>query len=154
MDAVEYLRQRARMCEAIRCADCFFFDGDAEGNCMSGETEDPEKSVEIIRKWAEQNPEEPRVVLTAMERRFVHIYIDKGYLWAARDKGGELKIYKRCQIGSKTLLKALPPWYMAAGRSWGICFPALLGRQAPYVCQNCCKSPDEKHAGGEHERRT
>ena len=133
MDAVEYLRQRARMCEAIRCADCFFFDGDAEGNCMSGETEDPEKSVEIIRKWAEQNPEEPRVVLTAMERRFVHIYIDKGYLWAARDKGGELKIYKRCPDREQDAFKSTSPVVHGSRAVMGHMFPGITWEAIP-VC--------------------
>lgn len=95
MDAVEFLRQRARMCDAIHCHDCELWDCDPESNCMGEVCENPERSVEIVRRWAEAHPVEPGIVLTAMERRFVNIYIEKGYLWAARDKDGELNLYKR-----------------------------------------------------------
>ena len=83
MDAVEFLRQRARMCEAITCQACELWDGDPESNCISEVCKAPELSVEIVRRWAEANTVEPGIVLTAMERRFIRIYVDKGYLWAA-----------------------------------------------------------------------
>lgn len=93
MDAAEYLREKKRMCQTAGCKLCPLFKGYcAEQDLQTG---DPEKAVELVRRWSEDNPAEGGITLTAMERRFAHIYIEKGYLWAARDKEGELKLYKK-----------------------------------------------------------
>lgn len=96
MDAVEYLRARARMCAAIKCQDCEHWNGEPESNCLDELCKNPARAVEIVRRWAQENPEEPQLALSAMEQRFVHIYIEKGFLWAARNKDGRLRLYKRC----------------------------------------------------------
>ena len=98
MEAVEYLRARTRMCRSVKRCDkeCGSYD-EADGCTISAieRGENPEDAVEIVQRWAEAHPVEGGVRLTAMERRFAHIYIEKGYLWAARDKDGELNLYKR-----------------------------------------------------------
>lgn len=98
MEATEYLRQRARMCgECDLCEEgCGFFDHVQD--CRRGEIEtvNPELAVEIVQRWAEAHPVEGGINLTAMERRFVQIYIEKGYIWAAREKSGYLVLFKRC----------------------------------------------------------
>lgn len=72
MDAVEYLRDRARMCAAISCQDCEHWDGYPESNCLDELCKNPARAVEIVRRWAQENPEEPQLALSAMEQRFVH----------------------------------------------------------------------------------
>lgn len=133
MDAAEYLRQRARMCEAIRCADCPFFNGDAGDNCMSRESIDPEAAVDIVCRWATENPVEPRITLTAMEERFVRIYIEKGYLWAARDKGGELNLYIRAPKRGADLFTSTSPTVHGSRTVYGYMFPGVTWENSP-VC--------------------
>lgn len=35
MEAVEFLRQRFRMCNSISCHECEAWDGDPESNCLA-----------------------------------------------------------------------------------------------------------------------
>ena len=93
MDAIEYLRQRARMCNGVglECANCLF----GEGSCFYDERKKPEQCVEIVKRWAETHPIESGITLTSMEKRIAKVYVEKHYLWAARDKDGTLKLYKR-----------------------------------------------------------
>ena len=98
MEAVEFLRQKKRLCaEQIKkpgsCRECPLWYG--KTGCVELQDDDPGKAVQIVEEWAEAHPVEGGVRMTAMERRFAHIYIEKGYLWAARDKDGELNLYKR-----------------------------------------------------------
>ena len=93
MDAVEFMRIFHRMCKEIRCTECIFFD--EYSACDGVDDVDPVDAVTFVQGWAMAHPVEPGIVLTAMERRFAQIYIEKGYLWAARDKDGELNLYKR-----------------------------------------------------------
>lgn len=133
MDAVEYLRARARMCAAIKCQDCEHWNGEPEGNCIGELGRDPERAVEIVRQWALDNPEEPQLTLTTMERRFVRIYIEKGFLWAARDKDGRLQLYKRCP---KRLINVFCSTSPADGSSRdviGMTFPSITWENSP-VC--------------------
>ncbi len=106
MDAVEYLRQRERLCEtqqALRrvmnldanekelCDGCplaIYHDH----FCGILENSDPDLAVSIVEQWAEAQRSDG-VYLSAMDERFVRIYIGKGYLWAARNKNGELWLY-------------------------------------------------------------
>ena len=138
MDAVEYLRERSRMCKAIDCTSCPFFRGYAGKGCMEDEGADPQAAVEFVRMWAAEHPVEPGITLTAMERRFVRIYIDKGYLWAARDKSGELNLYrKEPKRGWDVFLNTSPTLsgcrtalsHMLPGIKWEnspVCLPKLL----------------------------
>ncbi len=103
MEAIEYLRQRERMCKAEGmqpsaggCPGECDLDFYIACNMVSIESKNPAEAVEIVRRWAEANPVEGGIKLTAMERRFVQIYIDKGYIWAAREKSGYLVLFKRC----------------------------------------------------------
>lgn len=98
MEAVEFLAQKKRLCaEQIKkpggCRKCLLWYGKTGCNELLDAA--PGKAVQIVEEWAEAHPVEGGVRLTAMERRFAHIYIEKGYLWAARDKDGELNLYKR-----------------------------------------------------------
>lgn len=98
MDALEYLRQKKRMCEeqlkgSGSCRKCEM--GKAEFECSGLEMRDPEKAVQIVSEYAERHPVEGGIRLTAMEQIFVKIYIERGYIWAARDRNGELRLYKR-----------------------------------------------------------
>ena len=60
MDAVEYLKARARMCKASQksagaCNDCPAYTG--VSHCYNlGELGDPEKMVAIVEKWAKEHP--------------------------------------------------------------------------------------------------
>ena len=138
MDAVEYLRERARMCENITCSSCYFFDGAPDGNCMSREAADPELAVEMVRRWAAAHPDTPGIALTAMERRFIGIYVEKGYLWAARDKNGELNLYKREPARGGDVFRNTSATvngcrsameHMLPGVTWGnspVCLPRLV----------------------------
>ena len=93
MDAVEYLRQRERLCEtqqALRrvmnldanekelCDGCplaIYHDH----FCGILENSDPDLAVSIVEQWAEAQRSDG-VYLSAMDERFVRIYIGKGYL--------------------------------------------------------------------------
>lgn len=55
MDAVEFLKERSRMCEMYgKCECCELVRGGC--NCMPYETGNPEKVVEIVEKWSKDNP--------------------------------------------------------------------------------------------------
>jgi hypothetical protein len=58
MDAVEYLKNKARMCEENTCHECglTFDDWDSKSPCLDTERDYPEKAVEIVEKWAKENP--------------------------------------------------------------------------------------------------
>ena len=51
MDAVEYLKEKMRMCDATRCAECLI--GDIHNNV---EIRTPEEAVAIVEKWAAEHP--------------------------------------------------------------------------------------------------
>lgn len=54
MDAVEYIREKKRMCKMCRrCYGCNL--KTAELNCVTYEAENPEKAVEIVEKWSVEN---------------------------------------------------------------------------------------------------
>ena len=64
MDAVEYLKARARMCKASQksagaCNDCPAYTG--VSHCYNlGELGDPEKMVAIVEEWAKEHPVKTR----------------------------------------------------------------------------------------------
>lgn len=133
MDAVEYLRDRARMCAAISCQDCEHWDGYPESNCLDELCKNPARAVEIVRRWAQENPEEPQLALSAMEQRFVHIYIEKRFLWAARDKDGRLRLYKRCPERHGIGFVSTSPVDGSSRDVVGVAFPAITWENSP-VC--------------------
>ena len=60
MDAVKFLKERARMCEAnqtgeMTCENCAAYKGVSQ--CYKlGEPKDPEKMVAIVEQWAADHP--------------------------------------------------------------------------------------------------
>ena len=72
MDAVKYLKDKARMTKAdnsvhddlcgISCDECPLYDENngMKVNCQNLESFYPEKSVEIVEKWAKENPKKTR----------------------------------------------------------------------------------------------
>ena len=60
MDAVNFLKERARMCEAnqtgeMTCENCAAYKGVSQ--CYKlGEPKDPEKMVTIVEQWAAEHP--------------------------------------------------------------------------------------------------
>ena len=60
MDAVKFLKERARMCEAnqtgeMTCENCAAYKGVSQ--CYKlGEPKDPEKMVAIVEQWAAEHP--------------------------------------------------------------------------------------------------
>lgn len=60
MDAVNFLKERARMCEAnqtgeMTCENCAAYKGVSQ--CYKlGEPKDPEKMVAIVEQWAAEHP--------------------------------------------------------------------------------------------------
>lgn len=144
MDAVEYLRQRKRLCDVQtkspggcrECPACYGVTG-----CVELEEADPEKAVRIVADWAERNPVEGETKLTSIEQIFVKIYIEHGYLWAARDKAGELKLYRKEPKRMEEAFKSLSPVangcrtalpHMLPAITWEcspVCLPKLLERK-------------------------
>lgn len=64
MDAVNFLKERARMCEAnqtgeMTCENCAAYKG--VSHCYKlGEPKDPEKMVAIVEQWAAEHPAKTR----------------------------------------------------------------------------------------------
>ena len=64
MDAVNFLKERARMCEAnqtgeMTCENCAAYKGVSQ--CYKlGEPKDPEKMVAIVEQWAAEHPAKTR----------------------------------------------------------------------------------------------
>lgn len=62
MDAVNFLKQKARMCSVESdnmCQDCPINFLDTAGECDSFCERNPEKAVEVVMKWAKSHPEYP-----------------------------------------------------------------------------------------------
>lgn len=131
MDAVEYLRQKKRMCRTTDCRLCPFYDGYCTEQDL--QTGDPEKAVEAVSLWAAAHPVEPGITLTAMERRFVAIYIEKGYIWAARDKSGELNLYKMPPKRGADVFRSTSATVNGSRTVMGGLFPAIKWDNSP-VC--------------------
>lgn len=141
MDAAEYLRERERLCYEFGevCEGCPL--GRRMNSCATFEKTHPEEAVEIVKRWAMEHPHEPGIHLTNIERHFARIYIDKGFLWAARDKDGELNLYrkepkrggdvfKNTSPTSGSCRTALP--HMMPGITWEnspVCLPKLLEKE-------------------------
>ena len=136
MDAVEFLRQRKRLCaEQIKrpgsCRECPLWYG--KTGCVELQDDDPVKAVQIVADWAEAHPVEGGVRLTAMERRFANIYIEKGYLWAARDKDGELNLYRREPKRGGCMFINLSPVANGSRSVMGVAFSGITWENSP-VC--------------------
>jgi len=57
MKAVDYLKEKARMCEENTCYDCrlTFGDWDRKSPCLDTERDKSEQAVTIVEKWAKEN---------------------------------------------------------------------------------------------------
>lgn len=60
MKAIDYLKEKGRMTKdcTIHCADCpFEYDNNGtENNCTNFDSKYPEQAIEIVEKWAKENP--------------------------------------------------------------------------------------------------
>ena len=63
MNAVEFLKVKARMCRAYNCNKCDLYHAahmEDHSGCTGFEKEFPEKAVEIVERWARENPAKTR----------------------------------------------------------------------------------------------
>lgn len=63
MDAVEYLKEKVRMCNEHRCRNCPLGKaGDEQyySSCRECEEEHPEEAVEVVKKWSAEHPKKTR----------------------------------------------------------------------------------------------
>lgn len=61
MNAVEIIRQQARMCVTCKtCIDCPLSNEMKDGSCSEYRRKNPEKVVELVEKWAKDHPEKTR----------------------------------------------------------------------------------------------
>lgn len=63
MDAVEYLKEKVRMCIEHRCGNCPLGKaGDEQyySSCRAWEEEHPEEAVEVVKKWSAEHPVKTR----------------------------------------------------------------------------------------------
>ena len=81
MDAVEFFRQRKRMCKAYKeCCECGLYrrNPGASPLCEEYCFEEPEKAVQVVEKWAAEHPVKTR--LTEFLRLFPEAPMDSnGY---------------------------------------------------------------------------
>ena len=90
MDAVKYLKDKARMTKAdnsvhddlcgISCDECPLYDENngMKVNCQNLESFYPEKSVEIVEKWAKENPKKTRQ--SEFLKMFPNAKLEKGVI--------------------------------------------------------------------------
>lgn len=60
MDAVEFLKEKERMCESISCTRCKFiyFDNDDASICSEYMRNHPEEFVKEVEQWSKENPKQ------------------------------------------------------------------------------------------------
>ncbi len=136
MEAVEFLRKKKRLCaEQIKkpgsCRECPLWYG--KTGCIELQDEEPEKAVQIVEGWTAANPVEPGIKLRCMDSIFIQIYIEKGYLWAARDKDGELKLYRREPERKGDRFKSTSPIVTGHRKAMSHMLPAITWENSP-VC--------------------
>ncbi len=73
MKAVDYLKEKARMCEENTCYDCrlTFGDWDRKSPCLDTERDKSEQAVTIVEKWAKENP--PKTYLSVLFEKFPNV---------------------------------------------------------------------------------
>ena len=82
MKAAEYLKHRARICKKHRCGMCPLRKYDnigvtgcqADYSCIVLEREEPDRSIEIVEKWAKENP--PKTYLSVLLERLPNMRIE------------------------------------------------------------------------------
>lgn len=77
MKAVDYLKEKARMtnnCDT--CRNCPLDNVENMMTCMKFESDYPEKAVEIVEKWAKENP--VKTYLSVLLEKLPNVKIDKG----------------------------------------------------------------------------
>lgn len=139
MDAVEYLRQRSRM---FRLDEPYEIGGrgsflrerkiEALEGFVRDELKNPAMAVRIVEQWAFAQRGNG-VHLSAMDERFVRIYIDKGYLWAARNKNGELWLYIKEPTRGEVEFTLKSPALCASRMSYPHMLPSITWENSP-VC--------------------
>lgn len=87
MDAVEYLREKVRMCKShIDCDRCQLREKKEESNsCYTFEIQHPKESVSIVEKWSREHP----VMTNAM--KFEEVF---GTVQAVKDGPISQEFYK------------------------------------------------------------
>ena len=131
MDAVEYIRQKGRMCKQYSdyCTGCPL---DETHACVAEFLdEEPEFTVKIVQDWAHAHPIEADIKLTDREKQLIQIYIEKGYQWAARNKRGDLHLYKRCPERLLYKFKNTSPTVNATREVLGYLFPVITWENSP-----------------------
>lgn len=147
MDAVEFLIQRSRMCEEMGCLDCPFFPPDPDKPCFEDGHMPPEEAVRLVRLWAEAHPVEGKIGLSEDEQYLVRVYIDKGYLWAARDKDGSLRLYKREPKRREIAFVNTSPVVNGCRLVWGkSLFPGVTWEKSPVCLPKLLESEDKGRA--------
>ena len=142
MDAVEYLRQRRLLCETQEdlhpddgleyCSDCPL--GTAyPGACRILENHRPAEAVRIVEEWADAKRYSGGIRLSAMDERFVRLYIEKGYFWAARNKNGELWLYIKEPARGEDKFTLESPALFASRLSYPHMLPTITWENSP-VC--------------------
>ena len=58
MDALEYLKEKIRMCIGRNCSDCpqSFTKNGVKMGCENFEVEYPEQAIKIVEDWSKENP--------------------------------------------------------------------------------------------------
>lgn len=85
MDAVNYIRERARMCETInRCSECPLRGGRGCGSTLKIS---PKKILEIVEQWSIEHP------LYTNGQKFIEEYKDVITSTKREDSGNLVKIY-------------------------------------------------------------
>lgn len=56
MDAIKFIKEKARMCEVYEnCIGCPFDENEELGSCIRWVKEHPTEAVAIVEKWSEEN---------------------------------------------------------------------------------------------------
>ena len=84
MKAVDYLKAKGRLCKQYRCGRCPLraYDtigstgGQAEYSCIKLERDIPEQAVEIVEKWAKENP--PKTYLSVLLEKLPNAKVHEG----------------------------------------------------------------------------
>lgn len=86
MDAIKYLKEKKRMtkdCDVTKCTECPFWSGNNGEYTACGMLEGlhPEKAVEIVEKWAKENPLKTRQ--SELMKVFPNIFVDEDGVFIA-----------------------------------------------------------------------
>ena len=77
MNAIEYLKEKARMtnnCDTCRNCPLDIENNEENLTCVNLESNDPVKAVEIVEKWAKENP--VKTYLSVLLEKFPNVPLD------------------------------------------------------------------------------